>query len=162
MESLDYSNLTIKEIPVTLPDGSKWLLREADGKTATAHRNAIMEATQFGPDGKVVGIKNLASVEARFVAGCLWSDAEKPINIHIAMVEKLPARIQKQLYEKAQELSDMGEESAIRSALEKALDRSDSPVKFEEFTEWVESLPASEYRALHKLVASDRKELLKN
>jgi hypothetical protein len=149
LEQLDYSTLEIREIQVTGIDKKVYVLREADGKTVTEHRNAIMSSTQFGPDGKVVGIKSLASVEAKFVASCMWNEQ----NNHptTALIQSWPGRVQKELYEKAKELSDIGEVFPAFEALKAALSRNDSPVTLENFSEWVSSLEDKECQPLVKL-----------
>ena len=146
MEPLDYSTLTIQEVPVTGPDGKHYILREASGKAATDQRNAVVASAQIGPDGKVVGIKNLASVEAKFVADCLWDDKGK--NPPVALVLSWPARVQKQLYEVAKELSDLGEESSLYEAFENALGREDSPISLEDLSKWVSILTEDEFKPL--------------
>jgi hypothetical protein len=143
---LDFSDLTIQEEQVTAPDKKVYTLREANGKAATDHRNAIMASTQFGPDGKVTGVKNLASVEAVFVAACLWD--EKNRNPTVVTVSSWPARVQKALYEKAKELSDMGEESPIVKQLEKALNLEDSPIAYQQLSEFVATLPSEGFSSL--------------
>lgn len=150
METLDFSGITIQEVPVVTPDGNHFTLREANGKAATDHRNAIMASTRFGPDGKVTGISDLASVEAKFVAACLWD--EKGRNPSSVLVQTWPARVQKQLYEKAKELSDFGEDSPIREALEKVLSLEGSPITLEELSKWIHSQDQSEFRVLHRLL----------
>lgn len=147
-EELDFSSLQVKEVPVTLTDGSKWTLKEASGKAATDHRNAIMACTVWGPEGRAVGLKDLASVEARFVAACLFDQGGRSPTVQ--MIQAQPARVQKALYEKLKELSDFGENTISASDLEAALKRSDSPIQFETFSEWAKSLP-DEHRSLSKL-----------
>lgn len=149
MESFDFSDLTIQEIPVVSPEGKAYTLREANGKAATDHRNAIMSSTIFGPDGKVTGIKSLASVEASFVAACLWDD--KGRNPTSAIVQTWPARVQKLLYEKAKELSDMNEESPIMNSLEKALSLEGSPISLEELSDFICSQTDKEFENLVRL-----------
>lgn len=159
-DSLDFSDLTIQEVMVVGPDKKTYTLREANGKAAKEHRNAIMASTQFGPDGKVTGLKDLASVEAKFVAACLWDEKER--NPAVQLIESWPARVQKQLYEKAKELSDLGEDSPIRVALERALQREDSPISYEQFSAWAGSLADRELRPLSRLFEKDDKGQAKN
>ena len=149
MEQLDFSQLSIREVPVISPEGTHYTLREANGKTATEHRNAIISSTQFDANGKVVGVKDLASVEARFVASCLWD--EKGKNPSVTLVQAWPARVQKALYDKAKELSDFADDMPLREALENALKLDDSPVPYDEFSKWAISLPEDDYRPLVRL-----------
>lgn len=159
-EPLDFSTLIIQEVEITALDGKLYTLREANGKAAKDHRNAIMAATQFGPDGKVTGLKDLASVEAKFVAACLWDKQGK--NPSVATVEAWPARVQKQLYEKAKELSAIGEDSPIRVAIEAALKREDSPVSYETLSYWAAGLEGDEFRPLARLFDKPDKDQSKN
>jgi hypothetical protein len=160
MSDLDFSAIQIREVPVTGPNGEKYVLRESTGKVTTDHRNAIMASTQFGPNGKVVGLKDLASVEAKFVAGCMWDS--KGRNPPVTLIQSWPARVQQALYEKAKELSDMDEESPVRKALELALSREDAPISFEHLSAWAKGLEDSdELRPLIRLFA-DREAELKN
>ena len=150
---LDFSDLEIKEEPVITPDGKEFTLREANGKAATDHRNAVMACTIFGPDGKVVGVKDLSSVEARLVAACLWDD--KGRNPAVSLIQSWPARVQKALFEKVKELSDMGEDSPLRDLFIKALSREDSPITLNDFSDWIKSL-GPEYSRLERLFTSSR------
>jgi len=162
MESFDFSDLTIQEISVVGPDKKQYTLREANGKAATDHRNAIMASTIFGPDGKVTGIKSLASVEASFVAACLW-DAQGR-NPTTALIQTWPARVQKQLYEKAKDLSDMGEGSTIAEDLEKVLALEDSPISFDDLSTFICKQTADEFKNLVKMFQkkADKDEQVKN
>lgn len=150
MNTLDFSSLSIQEVPVISPEGTHYTLREANGKTATEHRNAIMASTQFGPDGKVIGIKNLANVEAAFVASCLWDAKGK--NPSVILIQSWPARVQKALYEKAKELSDFSDDVPLKESLELALNRDDSPLTYEAFSDWIQSIEGEEYKPLFKVI----------
>lgn len=149
MESFDFSDLNIQEVSVVGPDKKPYTLREANGKAATDHRNAIMASTVFGPDGKVTGIRSLASVEASFVAACLWDAQER--NPTTALIQTWPARVQKQLYEKAKDLSDMNEGSTVAEDLEKVLSLEGSPVSFEDLSAFICLQTADEFKSLVKL-----------
>ena len=135
---MDFGSIEIQEVKVISPDKKEYTLREANGSAAKDHRNAIMASTQFGPDGRVTGVKDLASVEAKFVAACLWDGNNR--HPAVAVVETWPARVQKQLYEKAKELSHITEESPIRDALKSALSKEGSPITFDEFAGYINSL----------------------
>lgn len=147
----DFSGLAIRQEPVIGPDGKHYTLEEATGKAATDHRNDIMASSTFGPDGRVTGVRNLASVEAKFVAACLWD--EKRRNPSVTLVQSWPARVQKALYAKAQELSSMDEESPVYTALKSAMALDGSPITFEVFCDWVSSLNDQEFRPLTRLFA---------
>ncbi len=151
MSDLDFSSIEIREVPVVDPKGNEYILREASGKAATDHRNAIMSCAIFGPDGKVVSYKDLSSVEAKLVAACLWDD--KGRNPSVQLVQSWPARVQKVLFEKAKELSDISEDSSIRELFIEALSKEGSPVSLEDFSSWIRSL-GPKYSRLLRLFES--------
>ena len=151
MEPLDFGDLQIQEVSVTGPDGKAYTLREASGRVATNHRNAIMASSRLGPDGKVIGVSNLASVESVFVAGCLWDEKEK--NPTVTLIESWPARVQKKLYETAKELSDFSETSPVFKSLEAALSLEDAPIDLASFVQWVQSLEGREFKPLQRIVS---------
>lgn len=157
---LDFGGLEIRKKTVIGPDKKTYSLEEATGKVATDHRNAIMASSVFGPDGRVTGVKNLASVEAAFVAGCLWD--EKRRNPPVQAILGWPSQVVKKLYEAAQELSGMNEESPIYEAMEKALAREDSPIEFEDFCDWVATIEkddaGKEFRPITRIFAKKREE----
>lgn len=156
---LDFGSFEIQEIKVIAPDKKEYVLREANGLAAKDHRNAIMDSTKFGPDGKVVGISGLASVEAKFVAACLWDDKGK--HPAVATVESWPARVQKQLYEKAKELSHITEDSPIRNSLKAALAAEGSPITFDELSAFIESVAdVKEFKPIKRLL--EKEESAKN
>jgi len=159
MNEFDFSLIEEVEIPVVSPEGEEFTLKRASGRVAKEHRNAVMAATIFGPDGKVTGFRNLASVEPRFVAGCLFDRAGK--NPSVSKVEGWPSMVLKKLYEKAKEISDVGEDSPIRKALETALNRDDSPISYETFSDWARDLKGKEYSSLSRLF-SLKEESVKN
>lgn len=146
MEPLDFGSIEVQEQEVIGPDKKRYILREANGKAAREHRNALLASTQFGPDGKggfrVTGLQDLASVEAKLVAACLFDENGK--NLHYQTVEGWPARVQKTLYEHAKELSDLGEDDILGDKLKKALKRDDCPIDYEDFVQWAKSLEESD------------------
>lgn len=148
-ESLDFGSLEIREVGVVGPNKVKYVLREANGKAAADHRNAILNSVVVGPDGKVSSLKGMASIEAIFVAACLWDEHGR--NPYSTVVESWPARVQKELYEKAKELSDFGETDPIRDALQKALKRSDSPISLEVLADWALKLEDKDLKPFVRL-----------
>ena len=120
-----------------------------------------MSSTVFGPDGKVTGVRSLASVEASFVAACLWDANER--NPTAPYIQTFPARVQKQLYEKAKDLSDMNEPSFIED-LEKVLALEDSPISFEDLSAFICKQNADEFKNLVKMFQkkADKDEQVKN
>lgn len=151
---LDFGSIEIQEIKVIGPDKKEYILREANGAAAKEHRNAIMDATKFGPDGKVIGLSGLASVEAKFVAACLWDD--KGRHLPVSVIEAWPARVQKQLYEKAKELSHITETSPVRDSLKAALSTEGSPITFDELSAFIESVAdTKEFKPIKRLLEKE-------
>lgn len=156
---MDFGSLEIQEVKVIGPDKKEYILREANGGAAKEHRNAIMEATKFGSDGKVIGLSGLASVEAKFVAACLWDDKGK--HPAVATIESWPARVQKQLYEKAKELSHITENSPVRDSLKAALSTEGSPITFDELAAFIESVAdTKEFKPIKRLL--EKEDFVKN
>lgn len=162
-KSFDFSLLDRRELEVTAPDGKKYILREATGDTVATYRNAVMQSTITNSEGKIVGYKgSLASLESLLVSRCLWD--EKGVNPTQQTVGKWPNRMQKQLFEAAKELSDMGEkEDPIKKALEKAFTTAGSPVQLDDFIVWIMGLSNEECKPLQDMFreVAQAKNLLK-
>lgn len=151
-ESLDFS-LAIIEIPVTGPDGKSYILKEATGKAANAYRNRALESTEF-QNGRPVSVKGLASLESFLISMCLFDEKNKPVPQSV--IESWPARVQKKLFEKVKEISDLGEQATTaKDALEDALKREDSPVPLTDFQKWVRSLGDEKYKPLLELIEEE-------
>ena len=139
---LDFSTVEIKEVPVVSPDGKHYTLREASGKTAKDHRNGLLASTQFAQndDGsyKAIGLSETASLESKFVAGCLWNESGK--NPSYITVEGWPDRVQRKLYRKAKEISEVLERDVTASYLRKALALEAAPISIDDLKAWVDSL----------------------
>ncbi|MFA5056492.1 MAG: hypothetical protein WC485_00125 [Opitutaceae bacterium] len=101
---LDFSDLTIVELPVSIGD-KKYVLREADGATACAYRNALMRCTKLGPDGKPLSMDGIADLEPLLVAGCLFTQTGEPVAEED--VRKMSYRVLKPLYAKAKSISGL-------------------------------------------------------
>ncbi len=100
-------DLSVIEIPVNI-ENKKYILREASGAAACSYRNAMIECTQLGPDGKPTKLKGIANVEPLLVSLCLFDDKNK--RVPVATIQSWPSRIQKTLFDKAKEISELGEE----------------------------------------------------
>jgi len=116
MSELNFTDLTPITLPVTIGDQT-YQLHEATGDVAAKYRNAIIEATKFGPDGKPAGFRGLADTEMLLISLCLKQDNQP---VPMATIRGLPSRIIKALFNKAREISDL-EEAEDRQGLEKQL-----------------------------------------
>lgn len=159
-ENFDFSELEINEISVVGPDKKHYTLREPTSKVSKAHRNAILKSSKLGPDGRVIGIDGLASVEVPYVAGCLWD--EKSLNPPSALLESWPDRIVSKLYEKAKELSGETESHGLRSLLNEALELSSAPVSKEVLQQWSEQLREDKFKSLRTLFNFEDEDEAKN
>lgn len=117
-EEFDY-DITPQEIPVTV-GGKKYVLREATGDAACRYRNALLKSTKLGPEGKPSHIDGMADVEPLLVSLCLYekTDPERLVALHL--VRSWPSRIQKALFAKVKEISELDERDTAET-LEKQL-----------------------------------------
>ena len=131
-DELDFDNLIPVEIPLSIC-AKKYLLREATGATATEFRNMAIACSEYGSDGKLAKIRGVASVEPFLVSRCLFSEDGKPVDRKV--IEAWPARVQKRLFQKIKDISDLNETDTVESLekqigeLQKKLDelRGDKP-----------------------------------
>ncbi len=144
-ETIDFGDLEVIEIPVNVGSES-YILKEASGKAACEYRNAMLACTTLGPEGRPTSLRNLANVEPLLVSLCLFSQDGK--RVPQDKISAWPARVQKTLFNKIKEISELGEESPERIALEKALQLDDSPVSLDQFKEWIEALPEDNFAIL--------------
>lgn len=107
-EALNFSDLALIEIPVKFPNKT-YTLREASGDIATSYRNRAMACSKFGENGKIVAIEGMADLEPYLVHCCLLD--EEGNRLPEAMIRNWPARIVKDLFNKAKEISGLDEES---------------------------------------------------
>lgn len=136
MESLDLGSLAPREFSVTVGD-KEYVLREASEGAAVRYRDAIFQSTKFSK-GKLSGMVGLAEAEPLLVSLCLFEGGDKPVPLNV--IKCWPARIVKAMFEKAKDISDLGEkENPLEVALDKMLRSEDSPVSAEAVLAWAES-----------------------
>ena len=138
---------------------SEWyVVVEADGAASRAYVNATAERVVL-VDGSPSQLKGAGDLQSLLVSLCLKkvTDYEPEIDendnllspiptSHLSPVpqrtiEKWPARIQKALELEAKKLSDMEGESTTSLSLKKALEGYNSPISYQELSEYVGSLP---------------------
>lgn len=162
--SLDFDSLQspgwISE-PVRF-EGKSYTLKEASGRAAVEYRNAVSACLQYGPDGRIAGVRNIASVEPLLISLCLFDEKGKNVPKHV--IESWPSRVQRAIFDRAKQISDLGEEmSAERKLLEEVLNQEGSPISFDELRGYVNSrTPVSKYDPLIRWFRPDEKELSKN
>ncbi len=106
MEEMNF-DLEVVSIPVTI-GGEKYELREASGDAACKWRNAILSKAKLGPDGKPQTVGSIADTEPLLVSLCLFNESGK--NVSLSVVRSWPARIQKALFNKIKDISDLDED----------------------------------------------------
>lgn len=127
--SLDFADLAPVEIKVNLFN-KKYVLCEASGDAACKYRNAQLKGVKIGTDGRPQSIpENVADSEPLLVSLCLY-EADKDgklrydkdnlpdpkFRVAIGTVRSWPSRIQKKLFEKVREISQL-DEKPTRSVL---------------------------------------------
>ncbi len=99
-------DLTPIEIPVEVGQ-FKYTLKEATGEAVGKYRDAILDCTKLGPDGKPVSVKGLSGVEPLLVSMCLMDEENK--SVRPSVIQAWPNKIQKALFEKIKEISELDE-----------------------------------------------------
>ena len=107
MESMQFS-LDVIEIPIKVGD-KDYVLREASGDAAAKWRNAMFAGAKLGANGKPESVHNMADTEPLLVSLCLF-DAENNKPVSLQTVRSWPSRIITPLFNKAVEISDLGED----------------------------------------------------
>lgn len=123
MNELDFSTLTVEDLPVTGPNGEKFILRVADGEAGTRWRDWNMTHTKAGADGiSALPVEGLAEAAPILVAGCLFRvvEGKEPQKMTKEEVKKLPYKMINALFEKAKDISGLNDQSV--NTLEKQRD----------------------------------------
>lgn len=99
-------------IPVKIGKAS-YTLREATGDAACKYQNAQSAAYEYGPDGSIRSIRGMADVEPLLVSLCLFDDRGNPVGQDVVRGWKAP--IQRTLYQRAKEISELDRDETIDS-----------------------------------------------
>jgi hypothetical protein len=115
--------------PVVVPviiAGEKFEIREANGDAACHYRNAILDRTTMGPDGRPTAMKNLADVEPILVSLCLYHaegpQAGKRVHIDHVRNQFKPKTITG-LAVKIKEISELDNEEETIESIDKEIAR---------------------------------------
>jgi hypothetical protein len=106
-KELIFEDLTPVEVPVTI-GGKRYKLREADGETAVKYRNAAAACTKIGTGGKFSELRGVGDLEPLLVSLCLVDEAGN--RVPESTVRTWPNRVQRALFDRAKEISHLGEE----------------------------------------------------
>lgn len=139
VEELNFDDISLKEIPVSI-ERKKYVLREATGDTACRYRNAVLHCTELGPEGSPATIKGLADVEPFLVSLCLFEtcldergNPTSERSVPVSVIRKWPSRVQKALFERAKEISELSEEEEdLESLTKKRKEVNEKIVKLQE------------------------------
>jgi hypothetical protein len=126
LEVMDFDSLTPNEVQVK-KDGKSYILREASSDAVCRWRNAILKTTKYGPEGKPEHIDGLHDADPLLVALCLVEEVTLPNGaiarqpVSVATVRSWPYRMQKALYDRAKEISDLNEVEDTEETLTKQM-----------------------------------------
>lgn len=124
---MNFDDLQPIEIPVKFRN-RRFMLKEATGDAAVKYRNAMLESTKLGPDGKPVSVKGMANIEPYLVSLCLieliadkdGKDRERPVSD--TTLRGWPNRVLKPLYDTCKEISALSEEDDTEEAITKKIE----------------------------------------
>lgn len=119
---MSFDSFSLRQIIINGPDGRKLILQEATGEAVATWRDAMMKLANV-VDGEVSSIDGLHATESLLVSLCLFettplTDPDGPITIRKDVngdpfsvpqktIQGWPNRIQKALFEKIKEISDL-------------------------------------------------------
>lgn len=159
-DTLDFGDLTPIRLSVKI-DGKQFWLPEADGSVSTRYKNAEHATRVYNSEGRLSGYRDLANLEPLLVSWLLVDDKNEPVPL--ATIASWPARIQHKLYEKAREISDLGEGTPLwKELLDRCLAIPGAPVHMSDLANWVMALDKKEYRALQIWFEGDAEDKAKN
>lgn len=160
----DFSDVESKDVPVKGPDGKDYILCEADGAAVVKFRNTSLACHKYDSEGNLVGVKDLASVEPLLVSLCLFEilpdGTRQPTTVKL--ISSWKNRVQKTLFNKAMEISDIREQPKERTLLAQVLSADNSPITIEALRDWVEQFADDPYKPLKKWLAETPEEKAKN
>lgn len=123
--------------------GESYLLYEASGEASTKHRNFVLSCRKYDGNGNLT-VNNMAEAEPLLVSLCL-KEKETGQAVHIAKIKSWPERVQKDLFNRIKEISQLREAVPDADALIEALKREDSPISLVALRDWIASLEDAQY-----------------
>ena len=143
--------------------GAEYVLWEANAQGAAAYNNGRARRI-FLKDGKASGVGDIGDLEVLLVSRCLVYKGGKNDGKLVPLNELngWPERIIKPMHDWVKEVSDLDEDDTVARALQKALRRPDSPVRFGAFQEWAKSLEDTEFDPLKGLLEPLSEDKAKN
>jgi hypothetical protein len=99
---------TLKELPVTI-DSKSYVLRELDGILKGKYLNTMGSRIELGPTGQIKRFKDYSGLETTLLELCLYDDENNLVKTTV--MREWPSTLLTRLFEAAQELSALDEES---------------------------------------------------
>ena len=99
---------TLKEVPVEI-DGKSHILRELDGHQKGKYLNAMGGRITLNSKGEVASFKDYSGLESVLLSKCLYG--EDGVLVATTVMDGWPSTMLSKLYNTAQELSGLTEES---------------------------------------------------
>jgi len=105
--------------------GVRYTLHEADGTASVEYRNAMLDATELGEDGKPKRLHGLANSDPVLVSRCLRDAAGQPVAVATILAWK--SEVYQRLAEWVKEVSGMNAEARPKNAERSTADGSGLP-----------------------------------
>ena len=83
-EDINFDDPTPASCNVTI-GGQRYTLHEADGTASVEYRNAMLDATELGDDGKPRRLHGLASADPILVSRCLRDDKGQSVPVTVIL-----------------------------------------------------------------------------
>ena len=112
-EDLNFDDPTPASCDVTI-GGMKYTLHEADGTASVEYRNAMLDATELGDDGKPTRLHGLASADPVLVSRCLRSGDGALVPVDVILGWK--SKVYRHLAEWIKEASGLLDEARPKNA----------------------------------------------
>jgi hypothetical protein len=122
VDEFNFDTLAPIEVPVKIA-GRNYVLREATGEAAGKYRAASLRGAEITHDDEtgqrtIKRLESAADVEPLLVSLCLFDVTDGERTVSIETVKAWPARVQRALFEKAKEISQLDEADDL-AALER-------------------------------------------
>ena len=165
---LDFSLDDISQkIPVIVPNDDGTALEEFElvsmsGQDATTYQNAKASSIKFDKNGQPVGFNKIADLAPLLISLCLRRKGGGLVSKNV--VGKFPYKVQKRVFEVAQEMNGLNEEIRYTEAMLEVFGYSDSPIDMENVREWLLDQDQSDksVQAVHLLFKETDSEIGKN
>lgn len=106
--TLNLDDITPVEIPFKWKEVN-YVLREASGDAAVRYRNMILKSARLGQGGTPTSVDGMVDCEPFLISRCLFEVCDKGMTVPVPekTIRSWPNRVQKRLFEKVLEISDL-------------------------------------------------------